>query len=1310
MNELEQIKKMLINIENLNEENRNFLKKKLLCFGVIDTKDTLVDIYNLLNSNQLELLINLLGVEKITENFVLKIDNKKNLPVIPYDFNSSFYYYQNIFKNVEASKTILSNENFYSKIDVLDINSILTYLEKEELKILFIDKCLSYKTDILLDHLKFNDNKIAKYISNNKIIELMQSQSDSDSILNLYRFLDDKNKIDVYNSDWFRNKIDINHFYNKIIIMENSPNELIEEIAKKNNNLDPLHLLDMFKNNRRVIFLKLFLDKITISELDDYSLERTIEILFLINNKHWNELENHQQKIVNLINNIPYDIYINQYCDKYRSFDQQSLELKNIMYDKATKILEKNDIKLSKISPHIYKKNDMLALNLIKDHLTEEDLLLLSIRNEYLNNYTLELLKNKPDFFKDIEIKDISKYPVFNNKISEELFKKFLSIANYLDKEQLKIFFIPFYIENSSEIRNYYIYEVTKNPNLLSSLKDLNFFDEDISKNTLLTMNINKLMKLLLVGPLKLNENIKNILSEVIYKRIIDISTFINNEDNHSFICKAPSLNLLFRFLEKEKQQEFISLINNYSFLCRYLIDGTSQTKDIIIERLINLYNNDIEIDFMTDTPLFFKDEDQINFFDKLSFPIVINMACNSLKYSDLNNKEYKKYIKYITSKIDKNFNALFDINIIIKLEELLIYLPIDYQEKIKSYIDNKYNILKNKYPLLTEQIITYTEKANYILSIENEYINDATYNYVLDLLSKNKYLFNSMDFRLLIPNIMKMGNYFVDKTSRHPIIASKLLKIYTNNISKYNLILKLSNKIRRENNDSIYDQKMEIIIDYLLRNDITISDELDDKSLYNIETYILDQYQNNNLKYKSLNINNYVHQKSILLDEEIKICNDIDALKDLVYQKHFCLSKQLVDEFLLGFAYNWNSVINLCETDLINQYLNTLNIINNTSDVKTLKSILKNATQYTISDYFNIKSMMVNTYNKAISIDIKNFSKGKQNTIKINNNIISVEELSSNFGIFVHSTDAYGSMPLINNDYYESWNYNPNTKNHGICTSYITNSSYGTATVKNNGVMLGFTNITDNSVPIMAPYDLTTKNDGYTIKSRYKPFYARLKTISDYTRHTHNEISLERRVFNESGNSCLRQPDSIIIFEDMPLEIKENSIKAYEDFKKHGIELKIIYIDRVKTAKKEAIKLSILINEYEKNYNLELLAEIINIYECNICSCDFLGIKNKNSLKLFDQHELFKTEQITKLLFNTVEYIKKIEDLNTRQKTFNQFINILNNEQFKFNLINDFNKKRKHTFDLINENLKLELSNLEKTLSIDDQKRKLSV
>ena len=178
----------------------------------------------------------------------------------------------------------------------------------------------------------------------------------------------------------------------------------------------------------------------------------------------------------------------------------------------------------------------------------------------------------------------------------------------------------------------------------------------------------------------------------------------------------------------------------------------------------------------------------------------------------------------------------------------------------------------------------------------------------------------------------------------------------------------------------------------------------------------------------------------------------------------------------------------------------------------------------------------MTNAYNKANSNIVNSNLSDKKVTKKfvINGKEVEQEvtEATGSYGLFVHSTDAYGSMEMINDDYFESWNYNSNTENHGICCCYITNMSYGTANVKGKGVMFGFNQINEHSIATMAPYDLMTINNGYTITSRRPPLYMRLDKVSSYTRHTHNETVWERRSI--SGNVMFKkQPSYIVYFVD---------------------------------------------------------------------------------------------------------------------------------------------------------------------------------
>ena len=76
-------------------------------------------------------------------------------------------------------------------------------------------------------------------------------------------------------------------------------------------------------------------------------------------------------------------------------------------------------------------------------------------------------------------------------------------------------------------------------------------------------------------------------------------------------------------------------------------------------------------------------------------------------------------------------------------------------------------------------------------------------------------------------------------------------------------------------------------------------------------------------------------------------------------------------------------------------------------------------------------------------------------------------------------------------------------------------------------------------------------------------------------------------------------------------------------------------------------------------------------------------------------------------MLFKTLDYIENLEDTTIREIMLINYINILNHEQFKFDLINDFNTKRKHTFELYDDSLKIRLEKLIKMYSINNTKPK---
>lgn len=84
--DLTKIEKLLLNIESLSDDDKKYLKEKLVSSGyIIDWLKGINVIYNKLSSNQLSLMIDILDVtNSLNDDFASIIEDKTKLPVIPY--------------------------------------------------------------------------------------------------------------------------------------------------------------------------------------------------------------------------------------------------------------------------------------------------------------------------------------------------------------------------------------------------------------------------------------------------------------------------------------------------------------------------------------------------------------------------------------------------------------------------------------------------------------------------------------------------------------------------------------------------------------------------------------------------------------------------------------------------------------------------------------------------------------------------------------------------------------------------------------------------------------------------------------------------------------------------------------------------------------------------------------------------------------------------------------------------------------------------------------------------------------------------
>ena len=791
------------------------------------------------------------------------------------------------------------------------------------------------------------------------------------------------------------------------------------------------------------------------------------------------------------------------------------------------------------------------------------------------------------------------------------------------------------------------------------------------------------------------------------------ISVYTNALSN-SLICREPSF-------YDNRVDEFIDYINSGQYYFgnwyKHLSDESLNKllSDVDCFRLLQLLPNLADKKFRKKTiEIIIKEIHSVDFLEVNSGifqSFIVSLSSEEMNefISRLDNYGFILLFNKVRSNaLEKEFMNKYingDIELgnsetIILLSKILLTLSPENKQLIESDISKKLDSIMdfNNIKILLKSSVS---KLSFIYCVNNDLINKNNEKFVFEMLSKDPFLFDNLDTRLLKRDVLLMGEHFIKKTSRYPIVARKFIDVIDNNPDLYQFMILISQKLNNtEVSFEIYDKKMEIIINYLTEYGIDEIDyeNMNDEVLSNIIDYIFQHYRieknknKNDITYGILDselecdMSCYHKDRNKYLNDKITTIQDLNELRNLFYNRYFWLDYDSVKKFMYSYATNYQDVCEYATSDAPIKYIELIKKIESITDFKTLVDLYNcMPDEYTISDYLNIVGIMTNAYNKANSNIVNSNLSDKKVTKKfvINGKEVEQEvtEATGSYGLFVHSTDAYGSMEMINDDYFESWNYNSNTENHGICCCYITNMSYGTANVKGKGVMFGFNQINEHSIATMAPYDLMTINNGYTITSRRPPLYMRLDKVSSYTRHTHNEFGLERRNETiESEYPCI-QPNCIVIFEEMSDEIKANSFKAIEDFKRRGIELDIVYIDRTMNLRNEASIIERGLEEYKHTGDIRILSIIIDRYESNLCGCDFMNDLDVNE-------ELF-TERIEEAIQTTIENIKSISDEDVRIAKATEFRLMMEKEQLKFDIIKETVGNRAHKFKLYSDEVK---------------------
>lgn len=946
---------------------------------------------------------------------------------------------------------------------------------------------------------------------------------------------------------------------------------------------------------------------------------------------------------------------------------------------------------------------------ILLDRLTLECLMNNIASCETILNYCYDLYLKDPKIFDNINQTKSTYVAHSDDELPPEALKKLRTLFSKANSKARANLLHGTIVEDE-EISKMLKEEIKQDPNIYSG---------DMYKNKL--------------GRILAPEEMEQVLRALSLNNILKYFSEFTSDDKHKETANKILL---------ERKNEILHEINNINFdifsniypdrIILRLLDITNDKETLLkglnSKLLISLYNTDtivsraesnkMIIDIITQNPsiLLTTPNDKTkqllntitatklrNLIDKLTLNEVISLFA-------------KTQNKLLEEKLMLEFEKqpYFINNSDIALEEVLNRLEQNNKDKIYSTIDEQFNALELPYDIKNKlRKSSYDEKLFLVYGVKENLFNEEKYQLINELLKQDPFALNSLNIKLLEDDIFIISKNIIPKIYRYESLTVSYINLLKNNDKRSKLMLLMIEHLNKTtHNIDIYTKKLDTIIKYLTCvNDHNIerinpnnipSTELQeleeyiliDSTDYLIESSIMSFYTNTLSRKENITGTSFsdIENKRIAnLDEQMLNATEVEKAKDILFKKYFKIDLSQVDALARKYAKSFNTI----KKDIVNQTLvdlfEEIQMIRNLKTIEEVQELYYNYNKkHNVSEYLYMFEEFDHAYSKNIAENIKGYINGQETTIIFEvegvQREIPVIELDSNFEMIVHSTDAYGSMMMINDNYFDSWNFSDKTSNHGICTCFISNSNLGTAPVAGKGVMFGFTKLNAKSITSMAPYDLVSRNEGIITTSKHPPMFTDTKDLVDYTRHTHNEIVLERRNVSEDSKFPVIQPDCIVIFEEMTPEIKSNALVAQQHFKEQGIDLPIIYINRQKVVELEARRVDEMLNIYEQNPSIELLSEIINKYETNRCGLDH----DKN----LDLNELFQKDRIMNTILKTIEYLKTTNDITN----INKLIYALEQENYKFEMVHDNVGERAHTFDLLDENLQKIIEELKST------------
>ena len=737
----------------------------------------------------------------------------------------------------------------------------------------------------------------------------------------------------------------------------------------------------------------------------------------------------------------------------------------------------------------------------------------------------------------------------------------------------------------------------------------------------------------------------------------------------------------LFKFISNDK--------------CNQIFENTSDITDFFSKEFISSGRADL---FKSILEFFEQSNSEerkqfLNLLDDKSFVYVAELGlskCSKIDSSELDEIIMERF---------KKFNGLFGISEEIKTlqrrispdNQKIVFNTV--KEKASEILENVGlpktfipNILEYNYS--EELALEYYSKI--VAAQDLGYLTKENVALLSKLFERNPYILTSLDVNILNPEIASIGKKFIDKMIRYPEYAQIVTNMQIKNPDGFKILKILASDLETADDSlTIYNEKLRLLISACNSAPKIALEQPHDYFEYAIGEWF--NFGENGTISSSKILFEYTGNYQKTLNEQLDIlfksATTIEEKRNILMKKLFGVNGY-VAEYILNAYYNNLSLEDLEKArslvgDATLDFVNNLYKVSKIEDEAVIEELYNSSIgsrENIIKVYRDLKRVFAQTYNEQLGITadaiedklarctlvkhITDFSFDKLSDsciVEINGKKVPVVEVPEEFSFMVHSTSAFGSMKVLNDSYCDAWNKSSRTSSHGICCSYITDSMFGIAPIKEGGVLFGFSGFSDDAILKMGPYDLVSTSDELTQSSCFNSLFIPAKSMSSETTYAYSEFLIERTELREEFNNLYNnlQPNYVIVFKEWDNELKQNALKAASDF---NPPLKVVYIDSQKVAKTAMEKVDTMIDSFSETHDLSLFKNALDIHESikstqnvsfNNFSTSFLKISSSLDNYLTYMKSTYDSTQNSELCIGELERLKEI--IQNKQNQFSR-------------------------------------------------------